>query len=176
MEIIIYCNSKTGFTKRYADWIADELKCDVLSFKDFSKKVISKDNIIIFGSRVHAGRIECLNKIKTCFSDKKNLIVFVTGATPVLETSAIGKIWAANFTDNEIRTIPHFYLQSGLNYEKMGLIDRTIMRIVAKLIDKKKDKNETEKGFGKAIKKSYDISSKEYIEPLLKFVRDKYAI
>ena len=58
----------------------------------------------------------------------------------------------------------------------MGFIDRTIMRIVAKLIDKKKNKNETEKGFGKAIKKSYDISSKEYIEPLLKFVRDKYAI
>jgi len=176
MEFIVYYNSKTGFTKRYACWIADELKCNILPFKDFSKKAISKDNIIIFGSRVHAGRIEYLNKIKPCFSNKKNLIVFVTGATPVLETSAIEKIWTANFTDNEIITIPHFYLQSGLNYEKMGFIDRTIMRMVAKLIDKKKIKSETEKGFGRAIQKSYDISSKEYIEPLVKFVRDKYAI
>ena len=176
MEFIVYYNSKTGFTKRYADWIADELKCNVLPFKNFSNKTISKDNIIIFGSRVHAGRIEYLNKIKTCFTDKKNLIVFVTGATPEMEKTAIEKIWETNLTDDEIGEIPHFYMQSGLNYEKMDFVDRTIMRIVAKLIDKKKNKNETEKGFGKAIKKSYDISSKKYIEPLLKFVRDKYAI
>ena len=90
-----------------------------------------------------------------------------------METAAIEKILAANFTINEIRTIPHFYLQSGLNYEKIGFIDRTILRIVANLIDKKKNKSETEKGFGKVIKKSYDISSEEYNEPLLKFIRDK---
>ena len=176
MEIIIYCNSKTGFTKKYANWIAEELKCSVFSYRDFIKNAPCENSIVIFGSRIHAGKIECLNKIKAYFKDKRNLIVFVTGATPVLETAVIEKMWEANFTNEEIKIIPHFYMQSGLNYEKMGFVDRNIMKIVAKLIGGKKNKNETEKGFDLAIKKSHDISSKDYITPLLKFVRNKYII
>ena len=64
--------AKQGSQKKYASWIADELRCNILSFKDFSKKAINKDNIIIFGSRVHASRIEYLNKIKAFFRIKKS--------------------------------------------------------------------------------------------------------
>jgi len=176
MEIIIYYNSKTGFTKKYADWIAEELKCSVLSYKNFKKNISYENSIVIFGSRIHAGKIECLNKVKAYFIDKRNLIIFATGATPVLETAIIEKMWEANFTSEENEVIPHFYMQSGLNYEKMSFIDRNVMKIVAKLIGGKKNKNETEKRFDQAIKKSYDISSKDYITPLLKFVRNKCTI
>ena len=176
MEIIIYYNSKTGFTKKYAGWIAEELKCSVFSYRDFKKNTSYENSIVIFGSRIHAGKIECLNKVKAYFTDKRNLIVFATGATPALETTVIEKMWEANFTSEENEVIPHFYMQSGLNYEKMGFIDRNVMKIVAKLIGGKKNKNETEKGFDQAIKKSHDISSKDYIIPLLKFVRTKCTI
>ena len=30
MKIIVIYKSKTGFTKRYAEWIAEELKCDIV--------------------------------------------------------------------------------------------------------------------------------------------------
>ena len=174
MEIIIYYNSKTGFTKKYADWIAEELKCSILPYRDFIKNAPNKNSIVIFGSRLHAGKIEYLNKVKSCFADKQNLIVFVTGATPAAETTVIEKMWEANFTNDEIKIIPHFYLQSGLNYAKLGFIDRNIMKIVSKLVDGKKNKNETENGFSQAIKTSHDISSREYITPLLKYIRNKY--
>ena len=176
MEINIYYNSKTGFTKKYASWIADELKCSIFPYKDFRKSVISESSIVIFGSRIYAGKIEYLNKVKACFSNKRNIIIFVTGATPLSETAAIEKIWATNFTDNEKKDIPHFYMQSGLDYAKMGFIDLIMMKILAKFIGRKKNKNETEKGIEQAIKKSYDVSSKEHITPLLKYVRDKYPI
>ena len=65
-------------------------------------------------------------------------------------------------------------MQSGLNYEEMRLTDRTIMKIVAKLMSKKKVKNEEEKGFEQAIRASYDISSKEYIVPLVNYIKDNY--
>ena len=176
MNITIYYNSKTGFTKKYADWIAEELKCNVLSYKKYFKKSIKDNNLIIFGSRVHAGKIESLNKVKTCFSGKNNLIVFVTGATPSFETEVIEKMWKNNFTNDEIDAIPHFYMQSGLDYSKMGIIDRIVMKIVASIIGKKKNKNKSEEGFEQAIKKSHDISSIENITPLLKYIRDKYKI
>ena len=177
MEVVVVCNSKTGFTKRYADWIAEELNCSVLSYQDFMKrKVIGANDIVLFGSRIHAGKIEYLNKVKARFVDKKNLVVFATGATPASETSAIEKIWITNFTDAEINIIPHFYMQSGMNYERMGFFDRTIMKIVARLLGGKKNKSETEKGFEQAIKNSYDSSSKENIAPFVYFVRDKYEL
>ena len=85
-------------------------------------------------------------------------------------------MWEANFTNEEIKIIPHFYMQSGLNYEKMGFVDQIMMKMLAKLIGRKKNKSETEKGLEQAIKKSYDVSSKENIKLLLEFVRKKYVL
>ena len=105
MKILIVYNGKTGFTKKYADWIADELKCRIVSYKDFTKKAIEENDIIVFGSRVHAGKIERLKKIKSQFINKsiQKLIIFACGATPVFEKNAIDKIWANNLSESEIK-------------------------------------------------------------------------
>ena len=173
MKTIIVYNGKTGFTKKYADWIAEELKCSILSYEYFTKKVIEENDIIIFGSRVHAGKIEHLQKLKSQFVNKSNqkLIVFACGATPVFEKKAIDKIWINNLSESEIKSIPHFYFQSGLNYEKMGFLDRTIMKTVAKLMSKKQNKTNEEAGFTQAVQRSYDISFKEFIFPLVNCVK-----
>jgi len=176
MKIIIICNSKTGFTKRYADWIAEELSCNVVPYNDLPKTIINADDIVIFGSRIHAGKVEHLKKIKSRFLNNHDLIVFATGGTPASETDAIDRIWTNNFTDTERNLIPHFYFQSGMNYEKMGFIDKTVMKTVATLLSRNKDKNDFETGFEQAIQNSYDVSSREYIMPLVKFVKSKYSL
>ena len=171
MKSVIVYYSKTGFTKRYADWIAEELHCDVIPYKDFMKGAADVNATVIFGSRVHAGRIHHLNNVKARMSG--NLIVFAIGATPASAENVIHKIWADNLTETELNSIPHFYMPGGLDYSKMGFSDRAIMKIVAKLMKGKKDKTEDETGFGQAIQDSYDISSREAIEPLVNFVRAK---
>ena len=175
MRTIIIYNSKSGFTKRYAYWISEEIDCTIQPYRDFSKSIIDSNDIIIFGSRVHAGKIEYLNRFKSYFNDQsiKKLIVFVTGATPIAAEDAIKKIWANNFSEIEVKSVPHFYMQSGLNYEEMGFVDRTIMKTVSKLMSGKKDKNDEEAGFEQAIGNSHDISSKKYIAPLVNFIKDK---
>lgn len=178
MKIYLIYNSKTGFTKKYAEWIAEEIVCNVVPFADMSKIAINADDVIIYGSRIHAGKIEYLDKVKTYFSHhtRQNLIVFATGGTVASAESAIDRIWAENFTQTEIKSIPHFYMQSGIDYQKMGFADRTIMKIVAKLMRRKKDKSEEEKGFEQAIQNSYDHSSKDYIMPLVNFIKNKANI
>jgi menaquinone-dependent protoporphyrinogen IX oxidase len=176
MKIIVICNSKTGFTKRYADWIAEELNCNVLPYNDMPNTVINANDIVIFGSRVHAGKVEHLDKVKSRFGNQHNLIVFATGGTPASEVTTIEKIWKGNFTDTEMKLIPHFYIQSGVNYEKMGLVDRGIMKIAAGIMSIKKDKSDSEAGFEQAIQNSYDVSSREYIMPLVRFVRNNYNL
>ena len=172
MRVLLVINSKTGFTKKYADWISEEITCSVQSYQDFLRTPTDAD-MVIFGSRVHAGRIEYLNKIKPRFKNDptRQLIIFATGATPASVENVIEKIWAENLTDAEIKSIPHFYMQSGLNYEKMGFLDRTIMKVVSRLLGSKTVKNDEESGFEQAIRASHDISSKEYIKPLVRYVR-----
>jgi len=178
MHFILICNSKTGFTKMYADWIAEELGCTVLPYKKFDKTVTKADNVIVFCSRIHAGKIEYLNVMKSHFYNpaSNNFIVVATGATPNAAKDVINKIWDNNFTEVEMKSIPHFYMQSGLDYDKMGLVDRTIMKIASKIMGRKKDKSDNEAGFEQAIQNSYDISSKEFIIPLLEFIKSKYSV
>ncbi|MBU6135292.1 MULTISPECIES: hypothetical protein [Clostridium] len=62
-------------------------------------------------------------------------------------------------------------MQGGFNYEKMGILDRMIMKTLSKILSRKKDKSSDEAGFEQAIGSSYDISSREYIAPLIQFVK-----
>lgn len=169
-KIIIY-KSKTGFTKRYADWIGEVLKCDVVNYIDFPFETLEKYEYIIYGNRIHAGKVDGLKKIKQMIDKKPmiQLVAFSTGGTPNEATEIVDKIWSDSLSENELTTIPHFYMQAGLNYEKMKFSDRLIMKTLSEIMNKKKNKTEEEAGCENAIASSYDISSIKYIEPLIKY-------
>lgn len=170
--IVIY-KSKTGFTEAYANSIGKELNCRVVNIKDISREDIENQDVVIYGSRVHAGMVDGLGKIKEMLktSNTNTFVVFATGGTPNAADDLIDKLWKNNFSDEELKTIPHFYMQSGMCYEKMGLLDKLIMKMAAHMMNKKKDKDNNETGFVNAVDKSYDISSDEYIKPLVDFIK-----
>lgn len=68
--------------------------------------------------------------------------------------------------EKQASEIPHFYMQSGLNYEKMNLVEQILMKAFAKIMDKKVGK-------GSVSSTSFDVSSKEYIVPLIQCVRER---
>lgn len=173
MKTIVIYKSKTGFSKKYAQWIAEELKCDISSYERVSVAVIGEYDCIIYGGGIYAGKIGGLKKIKDFLVDKPKLklIAYATGATPLAAEEVINTVWKGNFTEEELRTIPHFYMQSGLNYEKMGFFDRILMKAFSKMLSKKEDKTSEEAGTQLAITGSHDISSKKYIEPLIQYVK-----
>ena len=154
---VIY-NSKTGFVKRYAEWIAQEIGCSVQAYHDST----SLDGLVIFCSRVHVGKVEHLNKVK---QRTNNLVVVAVGATPMAASVTIEQLWV----NNNVKDIPHFYLQGGLSYERMGFLDRVIMKVFARMM--KGIKTEEEAGLAEAIQRSYDISSKEYIAPVVDYLK-----
>ncbi len=168
---IIY-KSKTGFTKTYAEWIQQELSCDIFNFKGFSKAELEKYDTVIFGSRVHAGIVDDLKKFKEIAAEypKIKLVVFATGATPNGD-GLIEEMWKNNFTEDELNSIPHFYFQSGLNYDKMGVGDKMMMKMLKTMLSGKKDPTDADKEMAKMIGGSYDISSKDCIKPLVECVR-----
>ena len=172
-KILVTYKSVTGFTKEYAEMIAEELDGKLMDFTGMSKETMSEFDTVIFGGRFHAGLVDGLKKAKELFATSKatKFIVFATGATPNAAKDMIDEAWNNNLTPAELESIPHFYMQSGLRYEKMPFGDRLMMKAYAAMMKHKKDKDEYEKEFEKVISSSYDFSSRAYIEPLISYIR-----
>ena len=176
-QILVVYKSVTGFTKQYAEWIAEKLNCSAVELKKVSAETMSEYKTIIFGGRFHAGFVDGLKNAKALFekSTAEKLIVFATGATPNSATEMIEEAWKNNLTTEEMDKVPHFYMQGGLRYENMPFGDKLMMKVFAAMVKRKKEKSEYEKEMLKALNTSYDHTSKEYIEPLADFVLGRNA-
>ena len=125
MKILVTYQSKTGFTKKYAEWISEELKCDIKEIKRVSIKDIINYDLIIHGGWVMGGLIKGLNKIRKI--NPKKLIVFGVGYTSKKDIDN-KKLIEINKLDN----IPFYYFEGGMNPKKMGVIRRTMVKLVTK--------------------------------------------
>lgn len=172
METLVVYKSKTGFTKKYAEVISEKTGCALMELKEAAAEKMSGFDRIVFGSRVHAGIIDGLKEAKELFqkSGAGEFIIFATGATPNSAQEVVNEVWKNNLSQDELATIPHFYMQGGLCYEKMSFGDKMIMKMVSAMMSRKKDKDSVETGFTQAITHSFDISSEEYAEPLIDYL------
>lgn len=172
MKIIITYKSKTGFAKKYAEMIAKETGCRALPLKEMTVEKMSEFDMVIFGGGIYAGNINGFKTAKNMFekSTAKEFVVFSTGGMPnEAAKETIKEIWTRNLGE-ELESIPHFYMQGGICYEKMSFPSKTLMKMFATMLEKKEDKTEEEKGFAQHIKQSYDIVDKKYAEPLIKLI------
>lgn len=175
MKILVTYKSKTEFTKKYAEIIAEEVDGSLLDFKDVTAEKMSEFDVVVYGGGLYAGMVNGLKKAKEMFdkSCAKKFVVFATGGTPNEVTEKIDEVWKNNLSEEEREFLPHFYMQSGICYEKMSFPDRTLIKLMANIISKKQNKDSMEEGFAQAIKSSYDISSQEYAKPLIKYLLEK---
>lgn len=173
METVIVYKSKTGFTEQYAKWIAEEIGCDVVSEKMANVESLKNYKNVIYGGGLTAGQVGGLKKFKNVMSKfpEKKFIVFATGATPAEVFEKTDDIRNANFTDEEKHRIPFFYFQSGINYEKMNLGGRLLMKVFTSMLANKKDKTPEEQGQADSMKQSKDYSDRKYIAPLVKYIK-----
>lgn len=172
MKTIVIYNSKTGFTKRYAHWIADATGADCLELSEVKKKNLTAYEAIIFGGWACAGGISKLSWFKgniDTWADKK-LIVFCVGASP-MDSPDIESSLKHNFTESQWEKLHVFYCPGGLNYEKMSTPSKLMMKMFIKALKAKKDKTQADEEMIKIISSSYDISDKKYIEPILECLK-----
>lgn len=169
-RIIIY-KSRTGFTEKYAEWLAELLQCECVPQEDVVLEELSNYDVIVFGSSFRAGNIEEIKWYKEqILSLDKIHVVFVTGAMPSTSTE-VARSLEQNFTKQEREDIKIFYLQSGLNYEAMKLPDKLMMKVFRSMIKGKKPRNEEEKNFQEMIQKSFDLCDSANLEPMLNYIQ-----
>lgn len=172
MKTIVIYHSKTGFTKRYAGWIAEAAGADCLELSVAKKKDLNKYEAIVFGGWACAGSISKINWFKSNiekWADRK-LIVFCVGGNP-MGNPEIETALKQNFNESEQKKVKIFYCPGGFNYEKMSVPSKLMMKMFVGMLKAKKDKTEEEQIMIKMISSSYDISDKKYIEPILQCLK-----
>lgn len=167
-NVLVLYKSKTGFSEQYARWIAEELECDLEDLRSFEKSNLENYSLIVYGGGLYAGVINGIGKVKRWMREHphKTWVVFATGATPDKQRYE-ELIFKTNFRKGEVRPSHFYYLLSGLNYERMGLLNRLLMSLFARIAAKKQGTILPQR------QTSVDLSSRSYLEDLLRYVRLK---
>ena len=172
MKTLILYYSKTGFTQRYAQWLAEDLGAQCVPYEKRKAVRLSGYDAIAFGGRLTAGVI---GGAKWFFKEApglsgKRLALFFTGAMPP-DPEAVGKAVEQNVPQDMRGRVPAFYLQGGLCYEKMGLIDKAMMAGLRKMLASKKAPSPEEREAARMVAQSYDMSARENLHDLEAYLR-----
>lgn len=175
-KIAIIYQSKYGSTKKYAQWLSEELAADVYETKKTRIEDIEKYDTIIFGGGIYAtgvAGISFLRKNYVRIKDKK-LAVFAVGASPYSE-KGMKELRERNFK-GELSTIPCFYFRGSWDDDKMSWIDLMLCNMLKKAVAKKDPATYEpwEVALMETIGSKKDWSSKDQIKPIVEWVKNNY--
>ncbi len=173
MKTLIIYTSQTGFTKRYAHWLADETDADVFELNDVRKR--AESFFADYEAIVYAGWCMAGNVVKAKWflnqADKwkeKRLAVICVGGSPSDNPDV--EMFLKNIMNDEQRKyIKAFYCPGGFAYEKMNGVSKLAMKMFVSSLKKKQDEKSGQ--VAERISGSYDISDKKYIEPVAAYLR-----
>ncbi|MBR5386138.1 MAG: flavodoxin [Clostridiales bacterium] len=175
MKTLIIYTSQTGFTKKYAEWLAQKTGGDMLELKEAQKKddaFFTGYEAIVYGGWVMAASVVkvkwFLNKAASWKG--KKLAVFCVGGSPNDNPDIEGML-KNMMTDEQREYIKAFYCQGGFNYERMNAPSRLAMKMFVSALKKKKDPTEEEKIMTQMVATSYDISDEKYLEPIVDYLK-----
>ena len=174
MKTLIIYTSQTGFTKKYADWLAQKTGGDLLDLKDAQKKndaFFEGFEAIVYGGWVMAASVV---KVKWFLNRAaswkgKKLAIYCVGGSPN-DNPDVEVMLKNMLTDEQREYIKAFYCQGGFNYERMNTPSRLAMKMFVSALKKKKDPTEEEKIMTEMVAKSYDISDEKYLEPVIEYL------
>lgn len=173
-KIVILYQSKYGSAKKYAEWLSEELSCDIVNTKHAQIAKIQQYDTVILGGGIYAGGIAGLSFIKKHYDklkDKK-IIVFAVGASPYDEKSM--KELRERHFKGELEKLPCFYCRGAWNEEIMSLTDRMLCGMLKKAVSKKDPANYEpwEAALIQAMGTNCDWTSKENLAPIIEIVRN----
>lgn len=131
---VIY-QSKYGHTQKYAAWLSEALKADLLPARTVKPQQMAEYDIIIFGGGLYAGGLNGSKLLTENFSvlQNKAVIVFTCGlADPANKTNTehIKESLKKTFTADMTEKIKFFHLRSGINYAELGIVHKAMMAML----------------------------------------------
>ncbi|HOW51091.1 MAG TPA: flavodoxin domain-containing protein [bacterium] len=174
MRTIVVYKSKTGFVRKYAEWIAYELGADLFDASEVSAAKLAEYDAIVYGGGLYAVGINGVGLIKKNLGllAGKKIVVFGTGAS-----TATDKVYAEvrdkNFTADELKVIRYFYLRGGFDFTRLPWYLKGVMNLMKWGLQRKKERTAEEQGMLDAFDAPVDFTDKENIRELVAYIRAK---
>lgn len=174
MKTLIIYTSQTGFTKKYSQWLADEMDAEVYDLKDAKKKeaaFFDAYDAIVYAGWIMAGKVVKSDWFlgKANGWKGKRLAVMAVGGSPN-DNPDVDVALKNMIPGDQSQYIKAFYCQGGFDYDKMKGPSRLAMKMFTSALKKQKD--EKSKQVAERISSSYDISDVKFIEPIVAYLME----
>ena len=174
MKTIVIYESKTGFTQKYAQWIAEDLGCESLPAAQTPRHDLSPYDLIIYGGPVRGGGILGRKKFRRLLDKfpKVQPVLFACGMALESDDENMKNLKKQNLIGSENDRIPLFFLRGGFDVDRMGFLTRLIMKPIALQMRKAVPADEI---IAHPDPFHVDCTSREAIQPLVAWVKAQKA-
>lgn len=178
MRILVTYASKYGTTKRYAQWIAEDLACDLRDSREVNAELLKSYDILIHGGGLYAGGLSGIQTIVKNYDaiSNKRIILFSCGLADPEDPENVAHIEAGLekvLTPEMREKIRQFHLRGGIDYSRLGLTHKAMMAMLRTVMLKKGYDNL--RGEDQMMLDTYggtvDFTNRESLVPLLSYVR-----
>lgn len=174
-KVAVIYKSKYGHTKKYAQWISEELNCDLYENSEIKVDKMLEYDTIIYGGGLYASGILGIELITRNFDSlkNKNIAVYTVGLADPEIKSQFEPIIKKNFTEEMQNTIKIFHLRGGINYKELGIVHKAMMAALKSMVKKKSQEEMTDEDrmmldtYGEVV----EFTDKTTIEPVVSFVK-----
>lgn len=181
-SILVVYRSNYGFTKTYAQWLAEALHADLKDGRNMKPQELSDYDVILFGGGLYAGGVNGISLLVKAYPHirTKALYLFTVGAANVNEEKNIAHIrseLAKVLTQEMQEHIKIFHLRGGIDYPNLSLVHRAMMSMMVKGIRKKPEQELTaeERTMLDTYGKLVDFTDPSNIIPLVQDVEATIA-
>jgi len=174
MNAIVVYKTRYGSTKTYAEWIGEELGCEVKDAPSVTAAELEKYDTIIYGGGLYAEVINGVNLITKNFDklkDKK-IAVYTTGITPLECTEYYDNyVVEKNFKTGVPENIKIFNFTGKMILDELTVVHRTALKTLKKIMSSKKEPTEMEKLLVELCDADGDFSDRSQIAGLISYVK-----
>lgn len=173
---VIYC-SQTGFTEKYARWIAEEQRCEATPFAQRGAVDLGACDAVVFCSWFHAASMKGVKWIKAQIAQHPEVrfAILASGASPApcsnWPAEGLEEAFCRSFPAEEYADLPWFYCQGGFDFERLGLPDRLAMRAFFRMMEGKAKESPRDAEALASMRAGFDATSRNALEPLFAHLR-----
>ena len=175
-KIVVIYSSKYGYTKRYAQWLTEELHADSCESKNLPIDKLKDYFTIIFGSSLYDGRNKGSVELVKYFEqikDKKVVLFTVGMFDPNKEENSINinKELDKVITPEIREKIKIFHLRGGIDCSNLSFPHKMMMKFACSTLSKKPENELTagDKDFLSIYGKKIDFSDKKMLTPIIQY-------
>ena len=170
-RLLLLYSSRTGFTKRYAQWIGEDLGVPCVPLEDYRRGMEESYDRILVGGGIYCGELRGLKTfrgIQKRAPDQK-MIYFAVGLRPASEETT-RRILHYNFGEGSGTKL--YYFQGGLQVEALDQKQRTMRTVFRSMLGRRRDLSEDDRVLLERLRVSGDYCDRTQTQEMIAYLAD----